>query len=152
MRRLLSRESQARVLVFSIHEEPIFPERAFQAGVASFGLGHALYGVAFALRGVDTASAAIAGALLSLLAWRVYRWLAPGVPAQLKPAVAAYCTIITAMVAIACGTTVATSDPRIFACGDMRRGQSLVVWAIREGRQCARAVDMYLMGKSELPR
>ena len=45
-----------------------------------------------------------------------------------------------------------TSDPKIFACGDMRRGQSLVVWAIREGRQAARAVDMALMGTSELPR
>jgi glutamate synthase (NADPH/NADH) small chain len=39
----------------------------------------------------------------------------------------------------------------VFACGDMRRGQSLVVWAIREGRQCARAVDEALMGASELP-
>jgi glutamate synthase (NADPH/NADH) small chain len=46
----------------------------------------------------------------------------------------------------------ATSDPKIFACGDMRRGQSLVVWAIREGRQAARAVDMALMGVSQLPR
>ncbi|MDP9057183.1 MAG: glutamate synthase subunit beta [Pseudomonadota bacterium] len=46
----------------------------------------------------------------------------------------------------------ATSDPQIFACGDMRRGQSLVVWAIREGRQAARAVDAALMGVSELPR
>jgi glutamate synthase (NADPH/NADH) small chain len=45
-----------------------------------------------------------------------------------------------------------TSDPKIFACGDMRRGQSLVVWAIREGRQAARAVDEMLMGASELPR
>ena len=45
-----------------------------------------------------------------------------------------------------------TSDPQIFACGDMRRGQSLVVWAIREGRQAARAVDLALMGVSELPR
>ena len=45
-----------------------------------------------------------------------------------------------------------TSDPAIFACGDMRRGQSLVVWAIREGRQAARAVDEALMGASELPR
>ncbi len=45
-----------------------------------------------------------------------------------------------------------TSDPKIWACGDMRRGQSLVVWAIREGRQCARAVDEALMGVSELPR
>jgi len=45
-----------------------------------------------------------------------------------------------------------SSDEQIFACGDMRRGQSLVVWAIREGRQCARAVDLALMGKSELPR
>jgi glutamate synthase (NADPH/NADH) small chain len=45
-----------------------------------------------------------------------------------------------------------TSTPNIFACGDMRRGQSLVVWAIREGRQCARAVDELLMGASTLPR
>lgn len=45
-----------------------------------------------------------------------------------------------------------TSLDKIFAAGDMRRGQSLVVWAIREGRQCARAVDEYLMGASELPR
>ncbi|MDS4042510.1 MAG: glutamate synthase subunit beta [Candidatus Competibacter sp.] len=44
-----------------------------------------------------------------------------------------------------------TSVNKIFAAGDMRRGQSLVVWAIREGRQCARAVDEYLMGNSELP-
>ena len=45
-----------------------------------------------------------------------------------------------------------TSTPKIFSCGDMRRGQSLVVWAIREGRQCAHAVDEFLMGSSELPR
>ena len=44
-----------------------------------------------------------------------------------------------------------TSEAMIFACGDMRRGQSLVVWAIREGRQAARAVDEALMGVSELP-
>ena len=46
----------------------------------------------------------------------------------------------------------ATSEPGVFACGDMRRGQSLVVWAIREGRQAARAVDEALMGASDLPR
>jgi glutamate synthase (NADPH/NADH) small chain len=45
-----------------------------------------------------------------------------------------------------------TSVPKVFAAGDMRRGQSLVVWAIREGRQAARAIDLELMGKSELPR
>jgi len=45
-----------------------------------------------------------------------------------------------------------TTAPKVFACGDMRRGQSLVVWAIREGRQCARAVDQFLMGESDLPR
>jgi glutamate synthase (NADPH/NADH) small chain len=49
-------------------------------------------------------------------------------------------------------TTYQTSKPKIFSCGDMRRGQSLVVWAIREGRQCARGVDEFLMGSSELPR
>ncbi|MFZ5557035.1 MAG: glutamate synthase subunit beta [Pseudomonadota bacterium] len=46
----------------------------------------------------------------------------------------------------------ATSVNKVFAAGDMRRGQSLVVWAIREGRQCARSVDEFLMGSSDLPR
>ena len=46
----------------------------------------------------------------------------------------------------------ATNVAKVFAAGDMRRGQSLVVWAIREGRQAARAVDVFLMGESELPR
>jgi len=45
-----------------------------------------------------------------------------------------------------------TNVPKVFAAGDMRRGQSLVVWAIREGRQAARAVDEFLMGYSDLPR
>jgi glutamate synthase (NADPH) small chain len=45
-----------------------------------------------------------------------------------------------------------TSKAKVFAAGDMRRGQSLVVWAIREGRQCAREVDAFLMGNSTLPR
>jgi glutamate synthase (NADPH/NADH) small chain len=49
-------------------------------------------------------------------------------------------------------TNYKTSKAKVFACGDMRRGQSLVVWAIREGRQCARGVDEFLMGSSELPR
>ena len=50
------------------------------------------------------------------------------------------------------GKAYATSVSKVFAAGDMRRGQSLVVWAIREGRQCARAVDEFLMGSSLLPR
>ncbi|MEE9421544.1 MAG: glutamate synthase subunit beta [Gammaproteobacteria bacterium] len=45
-----------------------------------------------------------------------------------------------------------SSIDKVFSAGDMRRGQSLVVWAIREGRQCARAVDEFLMGSTELPR
>lgn len=45
-----------------------------------------------------------------------------------------------------------TNVPKVFAAGDVRRGQSLVVWAIREGRQAARSVDTFLMGHSELPR
>ena len=49
-------------------------------------------------------------------------------------------------------TGYATNVPKVFAAGDMRRGQSLVVWAIREGRQAARAVDEALMGASVLPR
>ena len=46
----------------------------------------------------------------------------------------------------------ATSLDKVWSCGDMRRGQSLVVWAIREGRQCARSVDLALMGRTDLPR
>jgi glutamate synthase (NADPH/NADH) small chain len=49
-------------------------------------------------------------------------------------------------------TQYATSVPKVFAAGDMRRGQSLVVWAIREGRQAAHAVDKFLMGSTLLPR
>ncbi|MFM8858703.1 MAG: glutamate synthase subunit beta [Methylocystis sp.] len=49
-------------------------------------------------------------------------------------------------------TSYATSKNKLFVCGDMRRGQSLVVWAIREGRQCAAAVDEFLMGATSLPR
>ena len=48
--------------------------------------------------------------------------------------------------------TYKSSRDKVFACGDMRRGQSLVVWAIREGRQCANAVDEFLMGETNLPR
>jgi glutamate synthase (NADPH/NADH) small chain len=44
-----------------------------------------------------------------------------------------------------------SSNPKVFVAGDMRRGQSLVVWAIREGRQAARAIDQELMGSSLLP-
>tara|TARA_B100001059_G_C17654892_1_gene486409 strand:- start:449 stop:892 length:444 start_codon:yes stop_codon:yes gene_type:complete len=44
-----------------------------------------------------------------------------------------------------------TSNDKVFVAGDMRRGQSLVVWAIREGRQCARSVDKFLMGETNLP-
>jgi glutamate synthase (NADPH/NADH) small chain len=49
-------------------------------------------------------------------------------------------------------TGYATSVGKVFAAGDMRRGQSLVVWAIREGRQAARAIDRFLMGETRLPR
>jgi glutamate synthase (NADPH/NADH) small chain len=45
-----------------------------------------------------------------------------------------------------------TTIAKVFAAGDMRRGQSLVVWAIREGRQCAHAIDKFLMGTTTLPR
>ena len=44
-----------------------------------------------------------------------------------------------------------TSVPGVFTAGDMQRGQSLIVWAIAEGRSAARGVDLYLMGKSDLP-
>jgi len=45
-----------------------------------------------------------------------------------------------------------SSVAKVFTAGDMRRGQSLVVWAIREGRQCAHAIDKFLMGSTTLPR
>ena len=45
-----------------------------------------------------------------------------------------------------------SSVEKVFVAGDMRRGQSLVVWAIREGRQCASSIDTYLMGSTNLPR
>ena len=48
--------------------------------------------------------------------------------------------------------TFMTSEPGIFACGDMGRGQSLIVWAIAEGRSCASGVDSWLMGGTQLPR
>ena len=48
--------------------------------------------------------------------------------------------------------TYKSSIDKVFAAGDMRRGQSLVVWAIREGRQAAREVDLFLMGETTLPR
>jgi glutamate synthase (NADPH/NADH) small chain len=49
-------------------------------------------------------------------------------------------------------TDFSTSLPKVYSAGDMRRGQSLVVWAIREGRLCARAIDQALMGSTTLPR
>ena len=53
---------------------------------------------------------------------------------------------------VAADTKASPSRPKVYACGDMRRGQSLVVWAIREGRQCAAAIDEALMGATVLPR
>ena len=52
---------------------------------------------------------------------------------------------------VAVGPDYQSSVPGVFACGDMRRGQSLVVWAIWEGRECAREVDKFLMGRTDLP-
>jgi glutamate synthase (NADPH/NADH) small chain len=52
---------------------------------------------------------------------------------------------------VAVGPDYQTEVPGVFSCGDMRRGQSLVVWAIWEGRECARGVDRYLMGETSLP-
>ncbi len=52
---------------------------------------------------------------------------------------------------VACGEDYSTSVPGVFAAGDMRRGQSLVVWAIAEGRRAARSIDAFLMGESRLP-
>jgi glutamate synthase (NADPH/NADH) small chain len=49
-------------------------------------------------------------------------------------------------------TNYQTSVAKVFSSGDMRRGQSLVVWAIREGRQCAASIDQFLMGATTLPR
>jgi glutamate synthase (NADPH/NADH) small chain len=49
------------------------------------------------------------------------------------------------------GANYMTSKPGVFAAGDLRRGQSLVVWAIHEGREAARSVDLWLMGQTNLP-
>ena len=53
--------------------------------------------------------------------------------------------------ALACGSDWQTDAPGVFVCGDAHRGASLVVWAIAEGRSAAHAVDVYLMGESDLP-
>ena len=60
--------------------------------------------------------------------------------------------LTTAGAGVDASTGYATNVAKVFAAGDVRRGQSLVVWAIREGRQAARAIDMFLMGSSSLPR
>jgi glutamate synthase (NADPH/NADH) small chain len=52
---------------------------------------------------------------------------------------------------VATGTDYMSSVPGVFAAGDMRRGQSLVVWAIAEGRKAARGIDLFLMGETNLP-
>ena len=57
-----------------------------------------------------------------------------------------------ARAATECDNAYVTNVPKVFAAGYVRRGQSLVVWAIREGRQAARSVDAFLMGHSDLPR
>lgn len=90
-------------------------ERAFLAGVGVFALGHVCFAVAFALRGVHVPSALLTLVPLAVLASSVYRWLAPGVPAELEGAVIGYCAIITAMVAVAFGTAIVTADLRVVA-------------------------------------
>ena len=81
-------------------------------------------------------------------------------PGSCSPA-AAFVLLVLSWLLLAAGPARATTDfhggyatsvPKVFAAGDIRRGQSLVVWAIREGRQAARAVDEFLMGFSDLPR
>ena len=83
--------------------------------------------------------------------WSCWRWV------TCIPCIAA-CSTSSAVKYDARGNVAAdtdsylTSKPKVFAAGDTRRGQSLVVWAIREGRQCARAIDEFLNGASDLPR
>jgi len=52
---------------------------------------------------------------------------------------------------VACDATFMTSEPGVFACGDMGRGQSLIVWAIAERRSCGAGIDTWLMGETQLP-
>jgi len=79
--------------------------------------------------------------------------LAMGFVAPVKPVLTAFGVDLDARGNARANTDdYATSVGKVFAAGDMRRGQSLVVWAIREGRQCARAVDAFLMGSTVLPR
>lgn len=88
-------------------------ERSFQVGVASFGLGHALYGAAFLARGIDLRVTVASALVLGLLAFYIWRWLAPGVPRALKASVAGYVIIISSMVALALGAAAARRDLRI---------------------------------------
>ena len=64
----------------------------------------------------------------------------------------AYAKFVGDIQRVQLGVFLSIMVPKVFAAGDIRRGQSLVVWAIREGRQAARAVDEFLMGTSDLPR
>ncbi|WP_322995709.1 glutamate synthase subunit beta [Castellaniella sp.] len=79
--------------------------------------------------------------------------LAMGFVAPMRPVLNAFGVDVTQRGNVQANTDdYCSSQAKVFAAGDMRRGQSLVVWAIREGRQCARSVDEYLMGASQLPR
>lgn len=90
-------------------------KRTFLAGLATFLLGHVAYAIAFAVRGVDLAWALGALALLALASVPVLRWLWPHVDAKMRAPVAAYVTVITAMVALAAGTFGAHGNPWILA-------------------------------------
>jgi uncharacterized membrane protein YhhN len=84
--------------------------RAFRLGLASFLVGHLAFAAAFVARGVAPVATAAAALIAALVAWPVGRWLLPHVSAGLRIPVVAYMTAISAMVALAVGTTVA--DPR----------------------------------------
>lgn len=88
-------------------------KRSFLAGLVAFLLGHVAYGVAFALRGLDLGWALGAGAVCTIVALPVLRWLWPSVEPKMRAPVACYVLVITAMVALAAGTFGAHGDARI---------------------------------------
>ena len=106
---------------------------------------------AIAVAGQEAGGVAAVPLRSGLGRYRMAAWL-PGDPGQ----VAGLCVAKDAQGNVKATTDgpgrYATSVEKVLAAGDMRRGQSLVVWAIREGRQCAREVDAFLMGSSDLPR
>jgi len=133
----------------SSHEEGA--ERDFAVNTVKFEGEHGVVTGVLCVR-VDEKFKPIAGTEFTLKADLVL--LAMGFISPVKEGmISELCVLLDGRGNVAADTNgYATSQPRVYACGDMRRGQSLVVWAIREGRQCAASIDKALMGATVLPR